>query len=80
MPDPFDPLPEPEPRLVRKALIIDRLHELGKLEAAFAVLQSAPLYDRQRWESRDSIYFNDPTLLAELSAIGADADAVMAPE
>lgn len=79
-PDPADPLPEPDPRLVRRALIIDRLYAMGKLDAAYAALQAAPLYDRQRWESRDAVYYNDPTLLAVLSAIGVDADVVMAPE
>ncbi|CAM5401069.1 hypothetical protein AFEL58S_02035 [Afipia felis] len=71
---------EPEPRLVRKSIIIDRLNDAGKLEAAYAVLQSAPLYDRQRWESRDAIYFNDPTLLAALTAVGADPSVILAPE
>lgn len=74
------PAPQPEPRLVRKAVIIDRLHAIDKLEAAHAVLQLASLYDRQRWEVRDAIYFNDPTLIAVLTAIGADPDAIMAPE
>lgn len=71
---------DPEPRLVRKSIIIDRLNDAGKLEAAYAVLQAAPLYDRQRWESRDAIYFNDPTLLAALAAVGADPAVILAPE
>lgn len=76
-----DPPPPPqEPRLVRKSVIIDRLHAAGQLDAAYAVLQSASLYDRQRWESRDAIYFNDPTLLAALTAVGADPEAILAPE
>lgn len=79
-PDPADPLPEPDPRLVRKSLIIDRLYAMGKLDDAYAALQAAPLYDRQRWESRNAVYFNDPTMLAVLATIGADADVVMAPE
>ena len=73
-------LPQPEPRLVRKSAIIDRLHDAGKLDAAYAVLQAAPLYDRQRWESRDAIYYNDQTLLAVLAAIDADPAIVLAPE
>lgn len=79
-PDPANPLPEPEPRLVRKALIIDRLNTAGKLAAAYDILQSASLYDRQRWESRDAIYYNDPTLVAALTAAGADPAAILAPE
>jgi len=73
-------LPQPEPRLVRKSVIIDRLHDAGKLDAAYAVLQAAPLYDRQRWESRDAIYYNDPTMLAVLNAVGADPADILAPE
>lgn len=73
-------LPQPEPRLVRKSAIIDRLHDAGKLDAAYAVIQAAPLYDRQRWESRDAIYYNDPTMLAALNAVGADPDVILAPE
>ncbi len=75
-----DPPPPQLPRLVRKSVIIDRLHAAGKLEAAYAVMQAAPLYDRQRWESRDAVYHDDPTMLAALSAAGADPDVIMAPE
>ncbi len=80
IPDPTDPPPEPEPRLVLKRLIIDRLHETGKLKEAFAALHSASLYDQQRWLTRDSIYYNDPTMLAMLNAIGADPEIIMAPD
>lgn len=77
---PVEPPPEPEPRLVRKAIIIDRLYAAGKLEAADEILKSMSLYDRQRWEVRDAVYFNDPTLVAALNAIGADPDVILAPE
>lgn len=73
-------LPQTEPRLVRKSVIIDRLHDAGKLDAAYAVLQAAPLYDRQRWESREAVYYNDQPLLAVLAAIDADPDVILAPE
>lgn len=74
--------PEPEaPRvLVRKAIIVDRLHAAGKLEAAFAALNAAKLYTRQRWETRSAIYSDDPTALALLHAIGADPAVIMAAE
>lgn len=75
-----DPPPPQLPRLVRKSVIIDRLHDAGKLDAAYAVLQAAPLYDRQRWESREAVYYNDQTLLAVLAAIDADPDVILAPE
>lgn len=74
------PVPPAEPRLVRKALIVDRLHAAGKLEAALSVLNSADAYTQQRWLTRDSVYFNDPTLVAALTAIGADVAAIMAVE
>lgn len=80
VPDLADAPLEQEPRLVRKTVIIDRLQEAGLLEAAYAALQSASLYDRQQWEVRDAVYYNDPMLLAALNAIGADPADILAPE
>jgi hypothetical protein len=71
--------PAPEPRLVPKRTIIDRLNTAGKLVAAMQALAAADLYTQQRWISRDSIYFNDPTCLAVMQAIGADPAVIMAP-
>lgn len=77
----FDAPPEDVVRrLVPKPLIVDRLHAAGKLDAALAALEAADLYTRQRWETRQAIYSDDPTALALLQAIGADADAILAPE
>lgn len=68
-----------EPRLVPKRLIIDRLHDVGKLEPALAALGAQDAYTQQRWASRDAIYYNDDTLVRALKAIGADPAAILAP-
>ena len=73
---PFEP--PAERRLVPKRLIVDRLEAAGLLVAARAALDAAPLYDRERWNARESIYADDPTALALLAAIGADAEAILA--
>lgn len=73
--------PDPVPRrLVQKSVIVDRLHAAGKLDAAFAALNGADLYTRQRWEARNAIYSDDPTALALLQAIGADPAVILAAE
>lgn len=70
----------PPRRLVSRGTIIERLQAAGKLDAARSALDAAPLYDRERWNSRDAIYSDDPTALALLAAIGADPAAILAPE
>ncbi|MGO3934774.1 hypothetical protein [Rhodopseudomonas pseudopalustris] len=75
----FESTEQIEPRLVPKRYIIDRLHTAGKLDAAMAALAAADTYTQQRWITRDSVYFNDPTCLAVLAAIGADPAVIMAP-
>lgn len=70
--------PSAPPRLVLKRVIVDRLYAAGKLEAARAALDAQPLYTRERWNSRDSVYATDPDTIALLKAIGADADAILA--
>lgn len=64
--------------LVPKAVIIDRLHGAGLLEAARIALDSADLYTRERWNVRDAIYSDDATAIALLAAIGADPTEVLA--
>lgn len=69
-------------RLVPKSLVIKRLHEAGKLVAALEVLDMpANIYARERWRTPDwpSVYFDDPDLVAVLTAIGADVEAITAP-
>ena len=70
--------PPAPPRLVPKRIIVDRLHAAGKLEAAKAALDAQPLYTRERWNSRDSVYATDPDTVALLKAIGADPDSILA--
>ena len=53
-------------RLVRRSVIVDRLQAAGKLEAARAVLDTADLYTRERWNAREAIYADDPTAIALL--------------
>lgn len=67
-------------RLVPKSIIVDRLHAAGKLDAAFAALNVADLYTRQRWETRSAIYSDDPTAVALIRAIGADPAVILAAE
>lgn len=66
--------------LVHKSVIVDRLHDAGKLESAKAALNSADLYTQERWNSRDAIYADDPTALALLKAIGADPSVILGAE
>lgn len=69
-------------RLVPKSLVIKRLHEAGKLVAALQVLDlPANIYARERWRTPDwpNVYFDDPDLVAVLTAIGADVEAITAP-
>lgn len=74
------PVTEPIRVLVPKSVIIDRLHSAGKLDAARAALDAADLYTRERWNTRSAIYADDPTALALLTAIGADAQSILAAE
>ena len=77
-PDPY--VAPPAPRcLVPKTAIVDRLQAAGKLAAARAALDAADLYTRERWNTRDAIFADDPTAIALLTAIGADPDAILAP-
>lgn len=75
-----DPTPpaEPERRLVAKRVIIDRLHAAGLLEIARKTLDAAPLYTRERWNSRDAVFADDPETIAFLRLIGADPDTILA--
>ncbi len=70
----------PPYHLVPTRLVVDRLQAAGKLAAARTALDSAPLYLRERWNTRLAIYADDPDARALLAAIGADADTILAPE
>jgi hypothetical protein len=79
-----EPEPVPEPRrLLAKSAVHERMNALGKLGAAFAALQSNPIYFG-RWFAPDwpNVYFDDEGLLDVLGAIGcteADIATVTAP-
>lgn len=70
--------PKPQPRLVLKRVIVDRLYAAGKLEAARAALDAQSLYTKERWNSRDAVFASDPDTIALLKAIGADVAAILA--
>lgn len=70
----------PPYHLVAKRVIVDRLQTVGLLDAARAALDAADLYTRERWNNREMIYADDPTSRDLLVAIGADPDAILAPE
>jgi hypothetical protein len=61
-------------------MIVDRLEAAGKLEAARAALDAAPLYMRERWNNRQLVNADDPDANALLQAIGADPAVILAPE
>lgn len=63
---------------ISKAVIIDRLNATGKLAAARAALDQAPLYTQERWNVRTEIYADDPDAIALLTAIGADLQVILA--
>lgn len=66
--------------LVPRRAIVDRLNAAGLLEAARAALDAAPLYDRERWNSRDYIYADDSTAVALIRSIGGDPATILGPE
>lgn len=74
----YEPVPTP-PVIIPKRVIVDRLYAAGKLDAARAALDAADLYTQERWNCRDSIYSDDPTAIALLTAIGADPAVILAP-
>jgi hypothetical protein len=74
-PDPADEVPVPR-REVSKLVIVDRLEAAGLGAVADAALTGAT---RRRWEAATSIYADDPNMIAFLTAIGADPDAILAP-
>ncbi|MGA0604852.1 hypothetical protein ACO2Q0_02540 [Phenylobacterium sp. VNQ135] len=66
-----DELPPVERRLIPKSVIQERVNAIGKLGAAFAVLQADPI-SFGRWFAPDcpNVYFDDEGLLAVLTEAG----------
>jgi hypothetical protein len=72
--------PAPSRRRVPKQLIIARLNDAGKLDAANAALE-ADVYAKARWYTpgQDTVFADDPDTVTMLAAIGADPDTILAP-
>lgn len=78
---PAPPAPPEPPRRVRKSVVIQRLHDAGKLAAASSALNS-DLYARERWYAPDqpAVHADNAEVIGLLKAIGADPVAILAPE
>jgi hypothetical protein len=70
---------EPERKLIPKSVIVQRLIDAGKIEAADTALESDKAA-KARWNAADhpAIWSDDPEALALLQAIGADPAVIMA--
>lgn len=67
-------------RIVPRRVIVDRLHAAGLLDAAKQAL-SSDSYKQERWYALETGPFaDDADTIALLRAIGADPDAILAPE
>ncbi|MBX3583662.1 MAG: hypothetical protein KF810_17385 [Rhizobiaceae bacterium] len=67
-------------RLIAKSLVQQRLIDAGKMDAAYAILTASPsAFARWFAPGKPEVYADDPESLALLAAIGADAEAIMAP-
>jgi hypothetical protein len=65
--------------LVPKLALVDRLIAAGKMDAATAALNDpANATVKARWDACIEVWSDDPAAVALLSAIGADASAVLA--
>jgi hypothetical protein len=70
-------------RTVKKSTLIRRAHDAGILPAIMVILdQPANVYAKARWWSPDwpEVYYDDPDMVAMLTAVGADVSAITAPE
>lgn len=66
-------------RLIAKSTVQERVNAVGKLGAAFAILQADPI-SFGRWFAPDwpNVYFDDPGLLAVLEAAGCTPEEIAA--
>jgi hypothetical protein len=78
---PLDPGPTPVPTTWRISTyrIVRRLEEVGFIEAADAALAAQPMLYR-RFYTAGSIPHDDPDAIAFLEGIGAEPEAILAPE
>ena len=65
------------PKTLLKLSIVDRLQAAGKFNAAMSAL-SQDAYTLERWRSAIEINKDDQQVRALLTAVGADADSIMA--
>lgn len=71
--------PPPVLRTVAKSVIVSRLIEAGKIEAAYAALNANPsAWARWVASDRPAINHDDPDAIALLVAIGADPAVILA--
>lgn len=66
--------------VISKLTLVERLNSAGLLTAARAAIDSADLFTQERWNAAQTISADEPTVIAVLTAIGADLDTVLAPE
>lgn len=78
VPEP-DPDPAPTAWRVSTYRIVRRLEEIGLIEAADAALAAQPMLYR-RFYTAGSIPHDDPDAIAFLEGIGAEPEAILAPE
>lgn len=79
-----DPTPPPPPpptqrRAVRKLLVVDRLIAAGLAEAAMQGFAQSPIA-KLRFDAASDLWADDADVIGFLTAIGADPDAILAPE
>lgn len=70
-------------RVVKKSTLIRRAHDAGVLSFIMTALDNpVNAYAKARWWSPDwpEVYFDDPDMVALLTAAGADVAAITAPE
>jgi hypothetical protein len=77
-PTPEEP-PPAERRSIRKLLVTDRLIAANLAEAALAGFAANPIA-KLRWDSAVDLWADDADVIAFLTMIGADPDAILAPE
>lgn len=77
---PLEPPQDIVPWEVRKLLIIDRLYEVGLLDAALAALAQQDTYTQKRWDAAVVIASDDLIARALIQAVGGDPDAILAAE
>lgn len=74
-----DRSPPAPPRTVPKSLVMDRLTEAGKINAAFTTLMAKPeLFTRWFSPDRQVVTSDDPDTIAFLKSLNVDPDAILA--